>query len=127
MEITEEKQVNKINISKKEISQRRRNNARLYPLYDMVSNNLLLYYSIEFLFLTITKGVSASDLLRIGSFYHVMRIITQIPVIMITNFLGKKKSIILANMLIFAHTAVLITVPRSNKHNNSIFDFLNWI
>ena len=45
---------------KKKISKKRRNNAILYPIYKMFSWDLLCYYSIEFLFLTITKGLSAS-------------------------------------------------------------------
>ena len=44
----------------KKMSKKRRNNAILYPIYKMFSWDLLCYYSIEFLFLTITKGLSAS-------------------------------------------------------------------
>lgn len=107
MEETKEKQFNK-----DEISKRRRNNARLYPLYEMISKDMLLYYSIEFLFLTITKGVSTPVLLKISALYFIMRIITQIPSVAITDFLGKRKSIILANVLVCVRTLILILMPR---------------
>ena len=48
--------------SAKEI-QNRKVNARLYPIYKMISWDLLFYYSIIYLFLTQAKGFSASQVL----------------------------------------------------------------
>lgn len=39
----------------KELNKIRRKNAKLYPIYKMFSWDLLFFYSIEFLFYTITK------------------------------------------------------------------------
>ena len=47
----------------------RRSNAKLYPIYKMFSWDLLFFYSIEFLFYTITKKVTASEILIINGFY----------------------------------------------------------
>ena len=55
--------------NKREINERKRNNARLYPIYKMLSWDLLCFYSIEFLFYTKTKGVTASEVLIINAFY----------------------------------------------------------
>ena len=46
--------------NKRELSEKKRNNARLYPLYKMFSCDLICFYSIEFLFYTITKGITAN-------------------------------------------------------------------
>lgn len=66
----------------------RRKNAKLYPIYKMFSWDLLFFYSIEFLFYTITKKVTASEILIINGFYLLFRIVMQIPAVAITNFIG---------------------------------------
>ena len=93
---------------KKKISKKRRNNAVLYPIYKMFSWDLLCYYSIEFLFLTITKGLSASQVLMLTSVYIISKIIFQIPAVAITDFLGKRKSMILGNTFVAMYLILLI-------------------
>lgn len=102
----------KVNKSKKnKVSLNRRNNAKLYPIYKMFSWDLLFFYSIEFLFYTITKKVTASEILIINGFYLLFRIICQMPALMITDFLGKRKSIIIGNILLIINILLLIFVP----------------
>lgn len=96
---------------KKEINQIKRNNAKLYPIYKMFSWDLLFFYSIEFLFYTITKKITASEILIINGFYLLFRIIMQIPAVAITDFLGKRKSIILGNILLIIYALILICFP----------------
>ena len=98
----------KINSNQKRISKKRRNNAILYPVYKMFSWDLLCYYSIEFLFLTITKGLSASQVLMLTSVYIISKIIFQIPSVVITDFLGKRKSMILGNIFVATYLILLI-------------------
>ena len=86
--------------NRKEINKIRRNNAKLYSIYKMFSWDLLFFYSIEFLFYTITKKVTASEILIINGLYLLFKILGQIPAVAITDFLGKRKSIILGNMLL---------------------------
>ena len=93
---------------KKKISKKRRNNAILYPIYKMFSWDLLCYYSIEFLFLTITKGLSASQVLMLTSVYIISKIIFQIPAVAISDFLGKRKSMILGNIFVAMYLILLI-------------------
>ena len=80
----------------KETKEIRRNNAKLYPIYKMFSWDLLFFYSIEFLFYTITKKITASEILIINGFYLLSKIIMQIPSVTITDFFGKRNSIILS-------------------------------
>jgi len=96
---------------KKELNKIKRNNAKLYPIYKMFSWDLLFFYSVEFLFYTITKKVTASEILIINGFYLFFKIVMQIPAVTITDFLGKRKSIILGNILLILYILTLIIFP----------------
>lgn len=97
--------------NRKKLSKIRRKNAKLYPIYKMFSWDLLFFYSIEFLFYTITKKVTASEVLIINGFYLLFRILGQIPAVAITDFVGKRKSIILGNILLIFYMLILIFLP----------------
>ena len=97
--------------NRKEINKIRRNNAKLYSIYKMFSWDLLFFYSIEFLFYTITKKVTASEILIINGLYLLFKISGQIPAVAITDFLGKRKSIILGNMLLIIYMLILLFLP----------------
>lgn len=97
--------------SRNELNKIRRKNAKLYPIYKMFSWDLLFFYSIEFLFYTITKKVTASEVLVINGIYLLCRIIMQIPAVAITDFLGRRKSIILGNIMLIIYMLILIIVP----------------
>ena len=60
-------------------------NAKLFPYYKMFSWDLLFFYSINFLFLTQIKGLSASNVLLMDSFYTLFKFIGQIPSINIVE------------------------------------------
>lgn len=79
--------------NRKEVNKIRRNNAKLYPIYKMFSWDLLFFYSIEFLFYTITKKLTASEVLIINGFYLFFRIMGQVFAVAITDLLGKRKRI----------------------------------
>ena len=96
---------------RKEVCKNRRINAKLYPIYKMFSWDLLFFYSIEFLFYTITKKITASEVLIINGFYLLFGILGQIPAVVITDFLGKRKSIILGNMLLIVYMLILLIFP----------------
>lgn len=105
--ITEEKKTKDIvNIKKA-----RRNNAKLYPIYKMFSWDLLCFYSIEFLFCTITKQVTASQILIIAAFYIIFKILLQVPAVIIADYIGKRNSMILGNSLVALYLVVLIFAP----------------
>lgn len=97
MELTEEK-----------IIKAKKFNSKLYPFYKMFAWDLLFYYSIIFLFLTQTKGFTASDVLFIDSFYPLFKLIFQIPCVNIVETLGKRKSLIFGNLLIASSILVII-------------------
>ena len=96
---------------KQKLNKIRRKNAKLYPIYKMFSWDLLFFYSIEFLFCTITKKITASQILIIDGLYLLFRIFMQIPAVAITDFLGKRKSIILGNIMLIFFILALIFIP----------------
>ncbi len=98
-------------VKKKKISKKRRTNAMLYPIYKMFSWDLLCFYSIEFLFYTITKGISASQVLTLTSLYILSKVIFQIPAVAISDYFGKRKSMILGNGLLVIYQLLLIFAP----------------
>lgn len=97
--------------NRSKISKKRRNNAILYPIYKACSWDLLCYYSIEFLFFTITKGISASQVLVLTSIYIISKILFQIPSVIISDYFGKRKTIILGNFLLIIFMTILIFAP----------------
>lgn len=97
--------------NRKEINKFRRRNAVLYPIYKMVSWDLLFFYSIEFLILTIVKQLTASEILIIEGIYLISKMVMQIPAVVITDFLGKRNSIIFGNVLLVLYMIILIYFP----------------
>lgn len=83
-------------------------NARLYPIYKMISWDLLFYYSIIYLFLTQAKHFSASQVLLGEAFFTASCFIIQIPIGLIVDRFGKKNSLIFANICMCIFTMVLI-------------------
>ncbi|MBR1802886.1 MAG: MFS transporter [Clostridia bacterium] len=84
MEITEEKQ---------------KRNIYLYPIYKMLSWDLLFYYSIIFLFLTQVKGISAADVLLGEALYPAFKVIFLVPLTALSNKIGKRNSMIFGNFV----------------------------
>ncbi len=93
------------------LSKARRRNAKLYPIYKMFSWDLLFFYSIEFLFYTITKGLTASEILTINGLYIVFKVLMNIPAIAICDRIGKRKSTICGNILVVISIVILIVMP----------------
>ncbi len=94
---------------KKEI-QNKKLNARLYPIYKMISWDLLFYYSIIYLFLVQAKGFSASQILLSEAFFTASCLILQIPLGLLVDRFGKKNSLVLANICLCVFTLILIFV-----------------
>ena len=82
-----------------ESTKEEQNNIRLYPIYKMISWDLLFYYSISFLFLTQVKGISASDVLLSEAFYPIFKFILLMPLTALIAKIGKRRSLIIANSI----------------------------
>lgn len=95
-------------MDKKELSKKRRKNAKLFSIYKMFSWDLLFFYSIEFLFYTITKGITASEVLIINGFYLMSKIIMQLPAVVINDAVGRKNCIVIGNVALVIYILILI-------------------
>lgn len=94
--------------TKEEKQRMRKINMKLFPIYKALSWDLLFYYTINFLFLTQIKNISASDVVLTDSFYALFVMILQIPINIIIAFLGKKKSLVIGNFSLVAYMLIII-------------------
>ena len=101
----------------KEKIQMRKRNMKLFPIYRMLSWDYLFFYTTSFLFLTQIKGISASDVVLIDSFYAIFGIIMQLPATFIIEYLGRKKSMVLASI---CNCLYMLVVMFSNNLFNLI-------
>lgn len=72
-------------------------NIRIFPIYKAISWDLLFFYTILFLFLTQVKGISAADVLLAESTYPIFKFIFLMPLTILIEKIGKRKSLIFAN------------------------------
>lgn len=97
--------------TKKEEAKAKKQNAKIFPIYKMFSWDLLFFYSTQYLFFTITKGLTAGEILKVNAFYPLFIIIMQLPATICADFLGRRKSIILGNIIMTIYILFLIILP----------------
>ncbi len=83
----------------KEKVQMRKRNMKLFPIYKTLSWDYIFFYTTNFLFLTQCKQIHPADVVLIDSFYALFGIIMQVPATFVIEYLGRKRSMILANFL----------------------------
>lgn len=88
--------------------QMRKRNMKLFPAYKKLAWDYIFFYTINFLFLTQVKGINPADIVLIDSFYYLFSSIAQIPATLIIEFLGRKNSIIFANVLSCLYMVVIM-------------------
>lgn len=93
-------------------AKKRKNNMKLYPIYEMIGLDLLFYYSIKVLFLTQVKGISDANVVLLSSFYACFSIFLQIPCLIICDKIGKQKTILSGNIINSLSVLVLILFYR---------------
>lgn len=88
--------------------QMRKRNMKIFPTYKKLAWDYLFFYTINFLFLTQVKHINPADVVLIDAFYSLFGIMAQIPATFIVQFLGRKNSIILANVVNCLYMVVVI-------------------
>lgn len=91
-----------------ELQEKKKNNIKLYKIYRIFSWDLLFYYAIIYLFLTIEKGISPAQVLQFDAFYILFKFLAQIPSTLIIQKIGKRKSLILANFILSIHILIIM-------------------
>jgi hypothetical protein len=83
-------------------------NVQLYPFYKMVGYDYVFYSVISFLFLTITKGFSVSQIMFLSGFSAIFMSVLQIPTNYIVEKIGLKKGMVIGNLLWITHCFIYI-------------------
>lgn len=97
-----------------ELERKKKNNIKIYPIYRIFSWDLIFYYAIIYLFLTIEKKITASQVLQFDAFYILFRCLVQIPCTLLIQKMGKKRSLILANAVAVIHVLFIIYAQNFN-------------
>ncbi len=82
-----------------------------FAIYKMFSYDILFYYGISMLYLTITKGVTTSQVLLMGSIFSIVSMLLQIPAAIVADKIGFKKSMTTGNILITLWGVLTIVAP----------------
>ena len=90
-------------------------NIKLFPIYKMISWDLLFFYAIIFLYLVQVKNLSAPQVLLAEALYNVAIMLFLIPSGKIVDKIGKKNSVIIANMSM-AISIVIILLMNNIYH-----------
>jgi len=88
--------------------EKKNKNIKLFPIYKMISWDLLFYYAIIFLYLVQVKNFSAPQVLLADALYNVAVMIWIIPSGKIVDKIGKKNSVIMANLCISVGISIII-------------------
>ncbi len=84
-------------------------NVKLFPKYRQISRDFLFFYTINILFLTQVKHVSAADIVLIDTFYALFVVIAQVPASFIVDKIGRRNGMILGNILNCIYLILIIT------------------
>lgn len=92
----------------KKLAKRRKLNMRLYPIYKMIGTDVLFFNAIKVLFLTQIKLISNANVVFLESLYAFFKMIFTIPMTTIVAKLGKRKSIVLGNILVTLEFVIIL-------------------
>lgn len=101
-------EVRELSREEKELERKKKNNIKIYPIYRIFAWDLLFYYAISYLFLTIEKGITPAQVLQFDAFYIFFKFLMQIPCTLLIQKIGKRKSIILANFVLAIHILIIM-------------------
>ena len=95
--------------------EKKNRNIKLFPFYKMLSWDLLFYYSIIFLYLTQVKKLTPPQVLLAEALYNVAIMISLIPSGKIVEKIGKKNSVVIANISV-SLSIVIILIMKNFYH-----------
>ena len=94
-----------------QITQYKKTNRKLFILYKILSNDLLFYYTISFVFLFNVKGLNIAQIVFAESFYPIFKLIFQIPCTVLIQKIGKRNSLIIANIGVSIYLFICSSYP----------------
>ncbi len=81
------------------LMKKRKNNMKLFPIYQMIGFDFIFYYAIQVLFLTQVKGISDANIVLASSIYAFSSIIVQVPIALFVDKVGKRNALVIGNLL----------------------------
>lgn len=90
----------------KTIVKARKKNMKLYPIYRMLGSDIVFLYAIKMLFLTQVKRINPQDVIMSVSIYALFMIILQVPITLLIEKVGYRKSAFMSNVF----NAIYITL-----------------
>lgn len=94
---------------------KKRKNIKLFPIYKMLSWDLLFFYAIIFLYLVQVKKLTAPQVLLAEAMYNMAIMISLLPSGKIVEKIGKKNSVIIANICV--SISILIILLMNNFYH----------
>lgn len=98
-------------MNKRELRKKRKKNRKLYPIYSSIGLDYMFYYGIKVLFLSEVKNITNTQIVLATSLFALFSIITQIPLTILIDKIGKKKALILGNLINVFSMFLIIICP----------------
>ena len=114
MEIEIDAQKNEEILEDAKLQKKKDNNIKIYPIYRIFSWDLLFYYAIIYLFITVEKNMTPAQFLQLDAFYLFSKLLMQIPCTLFIQRVGKKRSLVVANFIGGAHILVMMFATSFN-------------
>lgn len=89
---------------------------KIWLFYRMISFDLLIYYTISYLFLVNVKGLSSAQIIFADSFYPLFKMCFQIPCTILIQKIGKRNSLILANSCISVYILLVLGLVNTSTY-----------
>lgn len=86
----------------------RKKNMKLYPIYRMIGSDIIFLYAIKMLFLTQVKEIKPQDVVMSVSIYAFFMIILQVPITVLIEKVGYKKSAFMSNVFNVIYITLLM-------------------
>ena len=103
----QERTANEI-VEDKILKYKKKKNIELYKFYKVIAYDLLFYNTIIYLFLVQQKGLSAAQVLEFDAFFFLFKFIVQIPITLLIQRIGKRRSLIFASFVNVIHILIII-------------------
>lgn len=98
-------------MNKRELRKKRKKNRKLYPIYSSIGLDYMFYYGIKVLFLSEVKNITNAQIVLATSLFALFSIITQIPLTILIDKIGKRKALILGNLINVFSMFLIIICP----------------
>lgn len=86
----------------------KKSNLKIMIPYKMLSFDLIFYYSISYLFLVNTKGLTTSQIVFADAFYPLFKLIFQLPCTIFIQKVGKKNSLVIASICVSFYIGLIL-------------------